>query len=408
MKFLVLAGVLLGSSAVLVGARLGTASENDNADSSAAATNERHLAQSSQHRRRLDIINKMFSGMLEDVGAITAQLDQYVDDISDSMSSGMGGMGGGAEFDLSSIMDLMGDTDSFGDMSSIVDAMMNPVNFTDIYDRCCGSNVTILPGTTQYDSTAADNTTDSSCRCPVRNVFPFETKWDGKCVTSVGPKALAEISGEATPKTGFELFMEAMGGKDMDKDMGSMMGGNFDFGSLMGGGGDDMGGFGDAFGDIMESFFGPVDYIDIQDRCCPNASGDSAYDLDPSVCTCPVRNNTKFLAKWDEQCDTKIAAKAQEQLEGGAGETDGSGGMGMGMGDMMGGSDLDLESLFESLFGKSVNYTQVYDNCCETDASLFPTAYAGNTAACKCPVRQTNPKWETACADKIIPKVLEL
>ena len=389
---LVLAGILLGSSAVLVGARLGTDNVNAVDDESAAAA--KHDSQNAQRRhreltpRRLDILDKMFSSMIEDAGRVMDQLDDYMPSTSSStMDKG--------DFDMSSMMDLMGDTDF--DFAKIMDTMMQPVNYTDIYDRCCASNATVMAGTTQYDVTAADSNLDSSCNCPVRNVAPFETKWDDKCVTSVGPKALMEINGESTPKTGMELFMEAMGGKMGDM----MMGGDFDFGSMMGGAGFD----GDAFGEIMESIFGPVDWIDIQDRCCSSATGDSAYNLDPMACNCPVRNNTKFLAKWEEQCETKIATKAQEQKNGG--ETDGSGGGGFDLGDMMGGGDMDLESLFEAFFGKSVNYTQVYDNCCDSATGLFNTAYSVDNSACKCPVRQTNPKWETACADKIIPKLLE-
>ena len=369
----VLAGALLGSSAGLVGARLG--SENDNADSTAKL-------QTSQ-RRRLDLLNKMFSGMVEGAGAMTAQLDQYIGDNTD-MSS---------EFDMSAVMDLMGDFDF--DMSSMMEAMINPVNFTDIYNRCCASDGTIITPT-EYDSTP------ESCDCPVRNIGDFEAKWDEKCVSSVGPKAIAEITGEADLKTGMELFMEAMADKDMDKDMdfGSMMDGDFDFSGMM----DD--GFGDAFGDMMESIFGPVNYTDIQNRCC--SSGTSAYDADPSVCNCPVRNNTKYLAKWEEQCTTKIAMKAAEEQAGGGSataETDGSGEFDLGS--MMDGMDMDMESFFESLFGKSVNYTQVYDNCCETADGFFETAYDKSTTACKCPVRQSNPKWETACVDKIVPKLKE-
>ena len=383
---LVLAGILLGSSALFVSARLGTENSNNAVDDSAAARHDSHNAQLHRRQltpRRLDILDKMFSGMIEDAGRVMDQLDEYLPSFSSTTDK---------QFDLSSMMDLMGDSDF--DFSKIMETMMQPVNFTDIFDRCCATNATIMSGTTQYDFTLTD-----SCNCPVRNVAPFEAKWDDKCVTSVGPKALMEINGESTPKTGMELFMEAMGGK-----MGDMMGdgGDFDLGSLMGGGNFD----GDAFGDIMESIFGPVDWIDVQDRCCPSASGDSSYDLDPMACSCPVRNDTKFVAKWDEQCETKIATKAQEQENGG--ETDGSGG-GFDLGDMMGGGDMDLESLFEAFFGKSVNYTQVYDNCCVSAVSegLFETAYSADNSACKCPVRQTNPKWETACADKIIPKLLE-
>lgn len=381
---LALAGALLDSSAHLVDARLG--SENDNADS---ASNERKL-QTSQ-LRRLDLLNKMFSGMVEGAGAITTQLDQYIGDNTDLSS----------EFDLSSLMDLLGDSGSFGDMSSMMEAMMNPVNFTDIFNRCCASDATII-GATEYD-----NTSTESCDCPVRNAAPFEAKWDDKCLTSVGPKALAEINGEAELKTGMELFMEAMADKDMDKgmDFSGMMdgGGDFDFSGMMDGG------FGDAFGDMMESIFGPVNYTDVQNRCCSDG-GSSAYDLDPSSCACPVRNNTKYLAKWDEQCTTKIAMKAAEQQAGGGSsataETDGSGAFDLGS--MMDGMDMDLESFFESLFGKSVNYTQVYDNCCETAEGFFDTAYSTiGTSSCKCPVRQSNPKWETACADKIVPKLTE-
>lgn len=379
MKFaaspLVLTGALLGSSAVLVGARLGTENVNAvDADESAAVLVAKQDSQVRHRRqltpRRLDLLDKMFSGMIEDAGRMMDQLGQYVP--SSSSSAAMDGSKG---FDMSSMMDLMGDYDL--DFSNIVETMMQPVNFTDIYDRCCASNATVMASETQYDVTNGD-----SCNCPVRNVAPFEAKWDDKCVTSVGPKSLMEINGESTPKTGMELFMEAMGGK---------MGGDFDFGSMMGGGSFD----GDAFGEIMESIFGPVDWIDIQTRCCSD---------DLSACNCPVRNNTKFLAKWEEQCQTKIATKAEEQ-ENGA-ETDGSGG-GFDLGNLMGGGDMDLESLFEAFFGKSVNYTQVYDNCCKTGDGLFVTAYSGDTSACKCPVRQTNPKWETACADKIIPKLLD-
>ena len=368
---------LLGSSAVLVGARLGVENSNAvDADESAAA--KKYDSQNRRLReltpRRLDVLNKMFTGMISDVSDMMSQIDEHVPS-SVAMTGGTVGDYGDLDFDFSKIMETM----------------MQPVNFTDIYDRCCATNATILDRDTQYDVTAADSTVDSSCSCPVRNVAPFETKWDDKCITSVGPKALAEINGESTPKTGMELFMEAMGGK-----MGGMMDGNFDFGSMMGG----SGGFdGDAFGDVMESIFGPVDWVDIEERCCSD---------DLSACDCPVRNDAKFLPKWEEQCQTKIAAKADEQRSKG-GETDG-GGSGFDLGDMMGGEDvMDLESLFEAFFGKSVNYTQVYDNCCETAKSkgLFATAYDSNKSACKCPVRQTNPKWETACADKIIPKLLE-
>ena len=370
---LVLTGVLLGSSAVLVGARLGTENNNAVDDESAAAVRRDSQRQRRQLTpRRLDILDKMFSSMIEDAGRVMDQLDEYMPSSSSTMDKG--------EFDMSSMMDLMGDADL--DFAKIMDTMMQPVNFTDIYDRCCGSNATVMIGTTQYDATNGD-----SCNCPVRNVAPFEAKWDDKCITSVGPKALMEIKGESTPKTGMELFLEAMGGKVGDK-----MGGDFDFGSMMGGSGFD----GDAFGDLMESIFSPVDWIDIQTRCCSD---------DISECNCPVRNDTKFLAKWEEQCETKIATKAEEQRNGG--ETDGSGGGGFDLGDMMGGGDMDLESLFEAFFGKSVNYTQVYDNCCESANGLFNTAYSVDNAACKCPVRQTNPKWETACSDKIIPKLLE-
>ena len=276
--------------------------------------------------------------------------------------------------------------------------MITPVNFTDIYNRCCASDGTIITPT-EYDSTP------ESCDCPVRNIGDFEAKWDEKCVSSVGPKAIAEITGEADLKTGMELFMEAMADKDMDKDMdfGSMMDGDFDFSGMM----DD--GFGDAFGDMMESIFGPVNYTDIQNRCC--SSGTSAYDADPSVCNCPVRNNTKYLAKWEEQCTTKIAMKAAEEQAGGGSataETDGSGEFDLGS--MMDGMDMDMESFFESLFGKSVNYTQVYDNCCKTAESedLFETAYdKTDGASCKCPVRQSNEKWVTACDNKIVPKLIE-
>ena len=102
--------------------------------------------------------------------------------------------------------------------------------------------------------------------------------------------------------------------------------------------------------------------------------------------------------------------KAAEQQAGGGSsataETDGSGAFDLGS--MMDGMDMDLESFFESLFGKSVNYTQVYDNCCETAEGFFDTAYSTiGTSSCKCPVRQSNPKWETACADKIVPKLTE-
>ena len=374
---LVLAGILLGSSAVLVGARLGTENNNNAVDDeSTAAKHDSQRRRRQLTPRRLDILDKMFSSMIEDAGRVMDQLDDYMPYASSSaMDKG--------DFDMSSMMDLMGDTDL--DFAKIMDTMMQPVNFTDIYDRCCATNTTIMDRDTQYDVTAADSNLDSSCNCPVRNVAPFETKWDDKCVTSVGPKALMEINGESTPKTGMELFMEAMGGK-----MGDMMGGDFDFGSMMGGAGFD----GDAFGEIMESIFGPVDWIDIQDRCCSD---------DISDCNCPVRNNTKFLAKWEEQCETKIATKAEEQKNGR--ETDGSGGGGFDLGDMMGGGDMDLESLFEAFFGKSVNYTQVYDNCCDSATGLFNTSYSVDNSACKCPVRQTNPKWETACADKIIPKL---
>ena len=370
---LVLAGILLGSSAVLVGARLGTEKNNAVDNESEAAKHD------SQQRwqltpRRLDVLDKMFSSMIEDAGRVMDQLDEYMPSTSSSTTDK-------GDFDMSSMMDLMGDADL--DFAKIMDTMMQPVNFTDIYDRCCGSNATVMIGTTQYDATNGD-----SCNCPVRNVAPFEAKWDDKCITSVGPKALMEINGESTPKTGMELFLEAMGGK-----MGDKMGGDFDFGSMMGG--DMSGGFGDAFGEIMESIFGPVDWVDIQQRCCSD---------DISDCNCPVRNNTKFLAKWEEQCETKIAMKAAEQKNGG--ETDGSG-SGFDLGDMMGDGDLDLESLFEAFFGKSVNYTQVYDNCCDSDGDLFLTAYSSDPSACKCPVRQTNPKWETAFSDKIIPKLLE-
>jgi len=384
---LLLAGVFLVSRA---SARLGTSPAAD--DESAAAS-----AIAAAGRRRLDILENMFSGMIDDANRVISQLQEQPPAAAKDAK----------DFDLSSLMDLMSDFDFMGggDLSgdkfaSIADAMTKPVNFTDLYDRCCpsSSDAAVLPGgMTQYDTMG-----ESSCKCPVRNVEPYKAKWNDKCVTSVGPKALAELSGASTPKTGMELFFEAMGG------MGGMGSGEWDTGGL----GESP--FGDAFGELMDSIFGPANYTDIYGRCCSsNSTSPSEYDLDPSACSCPVRNSSKFAAKWEEQCATKIAAKAAEERNGDGDHGDTGGGSvatgetaggGMDLGSLMGG-DLDLESLFESFFGKSVNYTQVYDNCCESDPKLFATAYDADAAACRCPVRQSNPKWTTACADKIIPRV---
>ena len=59
-KSFVLAGAILGSSAGLVSARLG--SENDNADSEAKLQTSK--------RRRLELLDQMFSGMVEGAGAL--------------------------------------------------------------------------------------------------------------------------------------------------------------------------------------------------------------------------------------------------------------------------------------------------------------------------------------------------
>ena len=101
---LVLAGILLGSSAVLVGARLGTENNNNAVDDeSTAAKHDSQRRRRQLTPRRLDILDKMFSSMIEDAGRVMDQLDDYMPSSSTTMDKG--------DFDMSSMMDLMGDYD---------------------------------------------------------------------------------------------------------------------------------------------------------------------------------------------------------------------------------------------------------------------------------------------------------
>lgn len=147
-------------------------------------------------------------------------------------------------------------------MTEFID-MLKDVNYTDIFDRCCPTNTTVLPGITQYDSTDTE-----SCNCPVRNNETFATKWDESCSNKLGPKIL---SGET--------------GVDMEK-----------------------------LFEMFEKFMN-ANYTDIYDRCCSSPDGTNAYDADPSSCKCPVRNSTEHMKKWEEKCENKFAIKAKDDFD---------------------------------------------------------------------------------------------
>uniref|UniRef100_A0A7R9VV91 Uncharacterized protein n=1 Tax=Pseudictyota dubia TaxID=2749911 RepID=A0A7R9VV91_9STRA len=137
---------------------------------------------------------------------------------------------------------------------------LKDVNYTDIFDRCCPTNTTVLPGiTTQYDVTDAE-----SCNCPVRSNDTFATKWDESCTNNLGPKIL---SGET--------------GVDMEK-----------------------------LTEMFEKFMNK-NYTDVYDRCCSSPNGTNSYDADPSSCKCPVRNSTEHVGKWEDKCENKYAVIAE-------------------------------------------------------------------------------------------------
>eukprot|EP00562_Extubocellulus_spinifer_P005366 CAMPEP_0178515350 /NCGR_PEP_ID=MMETSP0696-20121128/24511_1 /TAXON_ID=265572 /ORGANISM="Extubocellulus spinifer, Strain CCMP396" /LENGTH=331 /DNA_ID=CAMNT_0020145509 /DNA_START=91 /DNA_END=1086 /DNA_ORIENTATION=+ len=246
------------------------------------------------------------------------------------------------------------------DMAKIMEAFSKDVNYTDLYDRCCSSLDADMPSS--YDMTKGADVPkeDKPCKCPIRESDKFVAKWDEKCESSVKPKADAQAAGEEVP-TMAEQFMEKFGE-------------------------------GGAGGFNMEKFFSGKDknYTDIYMRCCGE---------DLSDCNCPVRQNETYAEKWEDSCETKLAYKA------GIKEYDGSGAGGYG-GSSFGG----MGSMMEKFFGKSKNYTDIYDRCCTTQDGLFATSYDEDVASCKCPVRQNetfSEKWSTSCEEKIAPKVME-
>jgi len=159
----------------------------------------------------------------------------------------------------------LGMMDGDFNMTNFIDEFMKDVNYTDIFDRCCPTNATVLPGTTtQYDLTMTD-----SCNCPVRNNETFATEWDDSCTNKLGPQI---ISGE----TG--LF-------DMDKEF------NFTF-------------------EVKN-------YTAVYMKCCPSQEGlpPTDYDVDNTACSCPVREKEEFAEKWSTECEETHGPKSMEEME---------------------------------------------------------------------------------------------
>lgn len=282
-----------------------------------------------QQERRAQAIGDVIAQALDTASDITEMLTGLKSDVDFSDMSDMDGM-----------MGMGGDFD----LASMLEKLKN-VNHTDIFDRCCPSDDAILPGvTTQYNFSNAD-----SCNCPVRTDDKFAEKWADSCANKLGPKVLSGEDG---------LDME-----DMMEFIEKMMKGK------------------------------AANYTDIYDRCCSSPDKTNAYDTEEvSPCKCPVRETTQ-KEKWDEKCETKIAAKAAGDYDE---EYDISGG------------NFDFGEMIDKLATK--NSTAVYMNCCESQEGLPETMYDDDVASCKCPVRQDGmfaEKWATKCTETYGPKAME-
>ena len=139
-------------------------------------------------------------------------------------------------------------------------------NYTDVYMRCCGEDL-------------------SDCNCPVRLNETYAEKWENSCETKLAYKA---------------------GIKEYD-------GSGATYGDMTG-----SSSFGDM-GMMMEKFFGKdKNYTDVYDRCCSTQEGlfATSYDEDVTSCNCPVRQKEELSEKWSTSCAEKIAPKVMEEMSG--------------------------------------------------------------------------------------------
>jgi len=157
------------------------------------------------------------------------------------------------------------------------------LNYTDIYDRCCGADT-------------------EECKCPVRNNETYVEKWNASCNTTLAYKA-----GVTEAPEGWSMMSEYKD-KMMDKASGMMSDGDFlaQFGMTE-----------DTFDmvKLYETMFKkPFDYVAIADRCCSNNNleSPSKYMMDSSACGCPVRQ--QYQEKWDEQCEEVIVPGAEGMM----------------------------------------------------------------------------------------------
>jgi len=359
----------------------------------------RKLATTDKNSRKLSFLELLGGGLGGDgigAGGIDSLLESLGIDL-DTLNTTIIDMGD------TSFTDLFGGDNVNGALSILDNLGIDflSFNFTDVYERCCGENL-------------------SACNCPVRQNGTYAAKWEKSCNTSLAYKAGVKEVPENFLSDVLNEFMDDMTATTPDGFLGGMIGDFLsgimadmpDFGSDM----PDVGSLGDILGlgdgsgtGTGGSGSGPLGDILGQLLGGGGDGGGSLGDILGQITGGGADGGGGGLGDILGQLTGGGSLGDLSEMDGGGSSTAklpdfgsmGDGGM-MGMFGSM--EDFDLVQMYEQMFGKPFDYKAVAANCCKSNREGFPSKFDMDSSSCTCPMRKTMADvWEEQCEKVIIP-----